>query len=175
MIFAVGAVHNILLFSNSGSNFSYDFSIFAKSVTVFYGLGFLLSAILGLIFGCLGIPANMGAIVCLYGYSMATYIICVLLCSFNITLLTWILLLYAAVTKVIYILKSLFEMEVPAGKKFVITVLVLIEAGLQVLIIKFIFVKSSADGSFSAAFSHMSMEGPQRIGHFGINMRNYNA
>lgn len=126
MIFAVGAVHNILLFSNTGVNFKYDFEIFAKSVTVFYGLGLLLSALLGLIYGCLGIPAKTGAIVCLYGYSMATYIICVLLCSVNMTLLTWIFLLYAAVTKVIYILKNLFEMEVPAGKKFVITVLVLV-------------------------------------------------
>ena len=124
-------------------------------------MGLLLSALIGLIFGCLGLPSTTSQVVCLYGYSMSVYILCVLLCSLNMTLLTWIFLLYAAVTKVIYILKNVFEMEVPTSKKFVITIIVVIEAALQFLLIKFIFIKSNNDGSFSAAFSHMATDDHQ--------------
>jgi hypothetical protein len=127
MIFVVGAVHNILIYQNSPDNFQYDYEILGKALTVFYGFGLLLSALIGLIFGCMGIQSKTSQIVCLYGYSMASYIICVGLCSINMTLLTWIFLLYAATTKVVYILKNIFEsLEVPAGKKFMITLIVII-------------------------------------------------
>lgn len=86
---------------------------------------------------------------------MVNYIICVLICSINITLATWILLLYAGTTKVIYILRNLFSLEVPAAKKFMITVIVIAEAALQFFIIKFVFIKGSREGGFKAAFSHM--------------------
>lgn len=90
---------------------------------------------------------------------MVVYIICVMLCAVNMTLLTWVFLLYAATTKVVYVLKNIFEScEVPAGKKFMITVIVIIEAALQFLIIKFGFIKSSNSGAFSGGFSHMAPE-----------------
>lgn len=127
-------------------------------MTVFYGMGLLLSFLLGLIYGCLGLPSKVVQIVCLYGYSMAIYVIAVLLCTLNMTLLTWIFLLYAATTKVIFILKNIFELDVPASKKFAITIIVAIEAGLQFLIIKFGFIKTSNSGTLGGAFSHMSAE-----------------
>lgn len=84
---------------------------------------------------------------------MATYVICVLLCSVNMTLLTWLFLLYAAGTKIAYILKNVFEsLEVPTSKKFLITVIVIVEASLQLLIIKFAFIKTG--GKEASVFSH---------------------
>lgn len=109
MIFVVGAVHNVLIYQNNHENFSYNFEMVTMAVTVFYLLGLALSAVIGLIFSCLGIEAKTIQIVCLYGYSMATYIICILLCMVNSTLATWILLIYAATSKAIYILKNVFE------------------------------------------------------------------
>lgn len=109
MIFVAGAVHNVLIYQNNHDNFSYNFEIVTMALTVFYLLGFALSAVIGLIFGCLGIESKTIQIVCLYGYSMATYIICILFCMVNSTLATWILLTYAATSKVIYILKNIFE------------------------------------------------------------------
>jgi len=70
------------------------------------GLG--VSALIGLVFGCLGLQSKTSQIVCLYGYSMATYIICVLLCTINMTLMSWLFLLYAAGAKIAYILKNVF-------------------------------------------------------------------
>lgn len=109
MVFVCGAVHNVLIYLNSTKGaFVYDMKIVALGMTVFYVLGLALSAVIGLIFGCLGINSKTSQIVCLYGYSMSTYIICILVCMINSTLGTWILLLYAATTKVVYILKNVF-------------------------------------------------------------------
>lgn len=109
MVFVVGAVHNVLIYQNNHEGFSYNFQVVTMALTVFYLLGLALSALIGLIFSCLGIEAKTIQIVCLYGYSMATYILCILLCMVNSTLATWILLIYAATSKVIYILKNIFE------------------------------------------------------------------
>jgi hypothetical protein len=71
-------------------------------------MGLAGSVVIGLIFGCIGLQSKTSQIVCLYGYSMSIYIICVLLCSINMSLMTWLFLLYAAGTKVAYILKNVF-------------------------------------------------------------------
>lgn len=79
-------------------------------MTIFYLLGLGLSILIGLIFGCLGLSAKTSQIVCLYGYSMASYVISILLCSFNMTLLTWLFLLYGAGAKIGFILKNIFDL-----------------------------------------------------------------
>lgn len=109
MIFIVGAVHNVLLYENNSKNFEYSFHVIGLAVTVFYLMGLALSAVVGLLFGCLGLNSKTFQIICIYGYSMATYIICVLLCCVNMTLMTWLFLLYAGGSKVAFILKNVFE------------------------------------------------------------------
>lgn len=85
---------------------------------------------------------------------MATYAICILLCIVNMTLLTWLFLLYAAGSKVVYVLRNVFEsLEVPTSKKIVIIVTVAIEAAIQLLVIKIGF--TSAEDTFLTKFSHM--------------------
>jgi hypothetical protein len=127
MIFIVGAVRNVLVYENSNStSFKYDFQVISVALTVFYGLGLGLSALIGLMFGCMGLSSKTSQIICLYGYSMATYIICVLLCTVNMTLMTWLFLLYGAGSKIAFILKNIFELEVPTAKKFMITLIVII-------------------------------------------------
>jgi hypothetical protein len=159
MIFVVGAVHNVLIYQNSPNNYAYDFQVVGIAFTVFYILGLGLSIVIGLIFGCFGLQSKTSQIVCLYGYSMTTYIICVLVCTVNSTLATWILLTYAATTKVIYILRNVFEsLDVPAAKKFIIMVIVIAEAAIQFFIIKFAFIKATSSQGFKAAFSHMNEE-----------------
>lgn len=156
MIFIVGAVHNVLIYENHPKNFQYDFKVIGVALTVFYMMGLGLSAVIGLLFGCLGLKSKTSQIICIYGYSMATYIICVLLCSVNMTLMTWLFLLYGGGSKVAFILKNIFEsMEVPASKKFMVTLIVIIEASIQFLVIKFAFIKISTAGTIGAAFSHM--------------------
>ena len=159
MIFIVGAVHNVLVYANSSKDtFQYNFAVIGVAMTIFYLLGLALSIGMGLIFGCLGLQSKTSQIVCLYGYSMATYIICVLLCSVNMTLMSWLFLLYGAGSKVAFILKNVFEsLEVPTSKKFMITLIVVIEAAVQFLIIKFAFIKTDTAGTVGAAFSHMSI------------------
>lgn len=108
MVFIVGAVHNVLLYQNN-KNFEYNFKVIGVAMTVFYLLGFALSILMGMIFGCLGLKSKTPQIVCIYGYSMATYIICVLLCTVNMTLMTWLFLLYAAGSKIGFIIKNSLE------------------------------------------------------------------
>jgi hypothetical protein len=110
MIFIVGAVHNVLIYENSTkNNFEYDFKIIGVAMTIFYLLGLAVSIGIGLLFGCLGLKSKTSQIVCLYGYSMATYIICILLCTVNMTLMTWLFLLYGAGAKIAFILKNVFD------------------------------------------------------------------
>lgn len=108
MVFVTGAVSNVLIYQNNPNNFQYNFQVIGVAMTIFYLLGLGLSAIIGLIFGCIGLNSKTSQIVCIYGYSMATYIICILLCTINMTLLTWLFLLYAAGTKVGFLLKNIF-------------------------------------------------------------------
>lgn len=173
MVFIVSAVHNILLYLNNGNNFQYNFQIIGVAFTVFYLLGLALSVGIGMIFGCLGLTSKTSQIVCLYGYSMATYVICVLLCSINMTLMTWLFLLYAGGTKIAFILKNVLEsLEVPASKKFMVTLIVIIEAAIQFLVIKFAFIKSSNAGTVGAAFSHMAVA-HDSIGPEYLHLRNF--
>lgn len=108
MIFVVGAVHNVLVYENNSKHFEYDFKVIGVAMTVFYLMGLLLSVGIGMLFGCLGLNSKTSQIVCIYGYSMATYVLCVLLCSVNMTLMTWLFLLYGAGSKVAFILKNVF-------------------------------------------------------------------
>lgn len=87
---------------------------------------------------------------------MTIYVVCFLLCIIDMPLLRWLFLLYAAGTKIGFLLKNIFDgLEVPAAKKVVVIALVIIEGGLQFLIIKFMFIKSGTSGAFGGAFSHM--------------------
>ena len=171
MVFIVGAVHNVLSYQNN-NNFEYNFKVIGVAMTVFYLLGFGLSIIMGMIFGCLGLKSKTPQIVCIYGYSMATYIICVLLCTVNMTLMTWLFLLYAAGSKIGFIIKnSLESLEIPTSKKFMFFVIVIVEAAIQFLIIKFAFIKTNSDGSFKAAFSHMQAHGATEEPY--LHLRNF--
>lgn len=167
MVFVCSAVHNVLGYVNDQDNFNYNFGIIGVAFGVFYLLGLLLSVVFGLLFGCMGLACKTTHIVCLYGYSMTIYVLCVLACSINMSMMTWLLLLYAGGTKVAYILKNMFEkLEVPASKKVVILVLVIAEAGIQLLAIRFALL--SVSGSSSARVSHFSAT------HFAhLNMRTH--
>lgn len=78
---------------------------------------------------------------CLYGYSVSIYIFCIILCSFNICLLHWIFLGYAVANKIYFVFKNINEgFEIPAGKKIVVTILVILEGVLQFFIFKIRFI-----------------------------------
>ncbi|CAM6001192.1 unnamed protein product [Sphagnum balticum] len=68
-------------------------------------------------------------------------------------LLTWLFLVYAAATKVAYVLKNMFEsLEIPTTKKFMVTVIVIAEAALQFMIVKFAFIRTG--GANASVLSH---------------------
>lgn len=126
MVFVCSAIHNILKYMVVPNNFAYSYAVIGSSLGIFYVLGMALSALFGLIFGCMGIQSKVVMIVCLYGYSMCNYVIAVLLCIFNLPLLTWLFLLYGAGTKVAFVLKNIFDkLQVPTGKKVLILILVI--------------------------------------------------
>jgi len=108
MIFVSSAVHNVLIYQSNNDDFSYDYRVIGVSLSIFYIMGLIISAIIGLFFGCLGLSSKTSQIVCLYGYSMSTYVICVLLCIINMSLTTWLFLIYGASTKIAFVLKNIF-------------------------------------------------------------------
>lgn len=168
MVFVCSAVHNVLGYSNNQNNFDYNFGVIGVALGIFYILGLVLSAVFGLLFGCMGLACKTTHIVCLYGYSMTIYVICVLLCIINMNMMTWLFLLYAGGTKVAYVLKNIFEkLEVPASKKVVILVLVIAEACIQLLAIRFALLTVN-NSSSPVTVSHFSAT------HFsGLNMRTH--
>jgi hypothetical protein len=138
MVFLCSAVHNLLRYEAIPGNFTYSFSVIGSSLGIFYILGLAVSILYGLIFGCMGINCKTIMIVSLYGYSLVNYTIAVLLCIINLPLLTWLFLLYAAAAKVFFILKNMFEkLDVPPAKKAVVVILVIAEAFIQLMAIKF--------------------------------------
>ena len=128
LIFVLGAVNNLIVYNSTPTGqFAYNYQVIAMGFSIFYLEGMGLSALIGLLFGCLGLNSTVVSIVCLYGYGMTTYIIAVLLCIINLPLLQWLFLLYAAVAKAVFILRNLFEgLEVPTSKKIAVIVVVLI-------------------------------------------------
>lgn len=108
MVFVCSAVHNVLSYIGNSTAFTYNFGVIGVAFGLFYVLGMVLSAVYGLLFGCMGLACKPTHIVCLYGYGMTTYVICVLLCILNMSLMTWLFLLYGAGTKVAFILKNIF-------------------------------------------------------------------
>ena len=108
MVFVSTAVHNVLIYQSNSNTFSYDYKAIGVSLSIFYIMGMILSAVIGLFFGCMGLASKTSQIVCLYGYSMSTYVICVLLCIINMSLTTWLFLIYGACTKVAFVLKNVF-------------------------------------------------------------------
>jgi hypothetical protein len=128
-----------------------------------------LSVIIGLLFGCLGLACKTSQIVCLYGYSMSAYVICVLLCVINMSLTTWLFLIYGASTKIAFILKNIFDkLEVPPAKKIVVLIVVIAEAVIQLFAIKFgLIVTGGANASvmshFSASFGAQGTGGPMHL------------
>ena len=138
MVFVCSAVHNLLKYESNSANFAYSYAVIGSSLGIFYLLGMAVSALFGLIFGCMGLQCKVVHIVSLYGYSMCNYVIAVILCIFNLPLLTWLFLLYGAGTKVAFILKNMFDkLQVPTGKKVLILILVIAEAFIQLMAIKF--------------------------------------
>lgn len=72
---------------------------------------------------------------------MSVYIACILLCSFNVCLLHWILLGYGAANKIYFVFKNIHQgFEIPAAKKLLVTILIIVEGVLQFLIFKVRFV-----------------------------------
>jgi uncharacterized membrane protein len=108
MVFISSAVHNVLIYQSDPNNFSYNYKVIGMSLTIFYIMGLIISAVIGLFFGCLGLASKTSLIVCLYGYAMSAYVICVLLCIINMSLTTWLFLLYGACTKIAFVLKNVF-------------------------------------------------------------------
>ena len=105
---------------------------------------------------------------------MTIYAICLPLCIIDMPLLRWLFLLYAAGTKIGFILRSIFEgLEVPPAKKIAVIAIVAIEAGIQFFIIKFLFIKSANTGAFSGAFSHMEVYPSHNMEESIVHLRNY--
>ena len=106
------------MYLNNKQNFQYNFKVIGVALTVFYLLGMGGSAIIGIIFGCIGINSKTPMIMSLYGYSMANYVLCVILCMLNMEMLSWLLLLYAGGAKIAYIMKNMFEkLDIPPAFK----------------------------------------------------------
>lgn len=105
------------------------------------GIGFIMKAIGTSITYNIGVNCTIIQIVCLYGYSVSVYIACILLCSFNVCLLHWILLGYGAVNKIYFVFRNIHQgFEIPAAKKLLVTILIIVEGVLQFLIFKVRFV-----------------------------------
>ena len=118
------------------------------------------SILYGLIFSYMGLNCKTVHIVSLYGYAMTNYIFCVLLCIINFPLLTWLFLLYGGGTKIGFILKNMFEkLEVPVAKKVVVLVLVIAEAAVQLLAIKFTLIVNY-NGATGAPVHFLQMPTP---------------
>lgn len=104
--------------------------------------GFLFPALLTFLLKFFGGNYSHIQVLCLYGYSMSTYIVCLLLCSFNVCILHYILLAYGTGVKIAFIWKNLFEgqEEIETKKRLLVIVLVIIEAVVQFLVIKIVFI-----------------------------------
>ena len=174
MVFVCSAIHNLLKYESNSTNFAYSYAVIGSSLGIFYVLGMGLSALYGLIFGCMGLQSKVVHIVCLYGYSMCNYIIAVILCVFNLPLITWIFLLYGAGTKVAFILKNIFDkLQVPTGKKVLIVILVVAEAFIQLMAIKFMLIVNY--NSTTGAPQHfMAVPAGTSTSHFqGLHFRTH--
>lgn len=170
MVFVCSAIHNVLAYLENSTSFQYNFKIIGIGFGVFYVLGLLLSIVYGLLFGCLGLTTKTIHIVCLYGYGMTAYVICVLLCVLNMSLMTWLFLLYAAGTKVAYILRNIFELQVPTSKRVIIMILVIAEAGVQMLAIKFALLSNSGV-PYSTATTSSTVQSHQAV--YPLHMRTH--
>lgn len=167
IVFCLGAVHNILQYQGN-PNYDYDFQILGEAFFAMYALGFGLPIGIAFAMKAIGnIDYNIGVnctiiqVMCLYGYSVSIYIFCIILCSFNICLLHWIFLTYAAVNKAYFVFKNISEgFEIPPGKKIIIIVLIIIEVLLQFFLFKIRFIYCADQVIPSSGQKHMlgSME-----------------
>lgn len=117
--------------------------------------GFLFPVLLTFLLKFLGGDHTHIQIICLYGYSMSAYIICLLLCSINVCILHYIFLIYGAVTKIAFISKNLFEgQEIATNKKFLIMGLIIVEAAFQLLVFKIGFIVCATSASEEHQMQH---------------------
>jgi hypothetical protein len=98
----------------SNPDYDYNFEILGEGFFAMYALGFGLPIAMGFIMKALrkyfviqDVNCTIIQILCLYGYSVSVYIPCILLCSFNVCLLHWILLGYGAVNKIYFVFKNI--------------------------------------------------------------------
>lgn len=145
VIFCLSAVPNILLYQGI-DKFYYNFEIVGLAFGFIYVEGFLFPIILTFFLKSLSIDCTYIQNVCLYGYSMCNAIICLLLCSFNVCILHYVLLGYAFATKAWFILHNMLaSYPIPIPKKAIITILVAGEAALQFFVVKIFFISCVND------------------------------
>lgn len=138
------------------SSFQYDFEIVGIAFGFIYLEGFLFPVILTFILKLLGVDCTYIQNTCIYGYSMCTVVICLLLCSINSCILHIVLLCYAFATKAWFILNNMLSSyAIPIPKKALITGLVVGEAILQFFVIKVFFVKCVQEESTTQSPHHM--------------------
>ena len=80
--------------------------------------------------------------ICLYGYSQTIFLVCVLLCCINVSIVHWVLIGFATFSRTWWILMNINSLDLPAAKRVLINGFVLGEAALYFLIVKFYFIKS---------------------------------
>ena len=107
-------------------------------------------------------------IICIYGYSMAPTIICLLLCSLNVCILHIILIGYAMGSKAAFLVKNIFQsLEVSSKKKLIVIGFVVGEAVLQFFVFKLAFIKcASAPETAPEATPNHSLSDYFRMRHF---------
>lgn len=162
VVFCLGAVHNMLKYQ-ANPDYNYDFEILGEGFFAMYVLGFGLPIAIGFIMKAIGKKCcKKGAnctiiqILCLYGYSVSVYIPCILLCSFNVCLLHWILLGYGAANKIYFVFKNINQgFEIPVARKLIVTVLIIVEGLLQFLIFKIRFISCADQFVPSGGQKHM--------------------
>ena len=81
---------------STGAN--YNFNFVPLATVLVYCVGFLLPWVLWLAAKALTSGVKYVDLVCLYGYSLSVFLPVTLLCTFNIEILRWALIIYATLS-----------------------------------------------------------------------------
>ena len=106
MIFCIAFAGNLAIWLNS-SGARYDFNFIPFAAGLVYSVGLLIPFGLWLVCRKFHPESKIVDFVCLYGYSLTVFLPVTLLCTFDIELLRWILIIYATGSSAYFIFLNL--------------------------------------------------------------------
>eukprot|EP01017_Pseudomicrothorax_dubius_P005504 TRINITY_DN1140_c0_g1_i5.p1 TRINITY_DN1140_c0_g1~~TRINITY_DN1140_c0_g1_i5.p1 ORF type:complete len:256 (+),score=35.98 TRINITY_DN1140_c0_g1_i5:41-808(+) len=122
-------------------HFKYDFNFVPFATSVVYGFGFFFPLVLNCLLNIFGSKTRYIDTLCLYGYATAVFVPVAVLAAIPVSILEWLLLMYAAVNSSLFLMGSLWsELSLYVDqKRFVVITLVGIVQFLFVFIFKLRF------------------------------------